>query len=163
MATKLILATEIWRHTDVQQNASTPDKFDSRIIRAQEKHLVPILGQVLYELLCDAFEAEAANAAAPMPERFDELHTELVPMLSQWVYYLSLPFLNVDVSRRGLDRSEVAVDTASYNTLSKAVRTEADDRSTDLRKWLEARKDIYPEVPCTPTRRRRYTAGIITD
>jgi hypothetical protein len=160
MATKLILAADVWRHTDVEQNACTEENFGSRIVRAQEKHLQPVLGQPLYELLCDAFEAEKASATAPMPERLDVLHTQMLPMLSQWLYLLSLPFLNVKTTRRGLDRSEVGIDSADYNKLEKAIRTEAEDRSNDLVKWLEACRTIYPEAPsCIPKRRR--SGGIV--
>ncbi|MCA8829442.1 DUF6712 family protein [Hymenobacter pini] len=160
METKLLQAKpDIAAHTDVEANVA-PSYFEPRIVRAQEKYLVPVLGQPLYELLCDAYQAEQAQPAVPMPDRLDELHTELLPMLAQYVYLLSLPFLNLRTTNSGLVDSGQPLSPAAYNELKKSVQTEAEDRTADLKKWIEARRTTYPEAPpYTPIRRR--TAGIV--
>ncbi|WP_375436679.1 hypothetical protein [uncultured Hymenobacter sp.] len=159
MESKLVPAANIHLHTDAEQNVY-PEKFDPRIIRAQEKYLEPVLGRVLYELLCEAFEAEAATPSVVMPDRLDELHTAMVPMLSQWVFFLSLPFLSTSATNRALETAPEAATGPGYNAYAAGVKTEAEDRTNDLRKWLEARRAIYPELPTCPAKRRR-TGGIV--
>lgn len=157
METKLLAANRIHEFTDVEKNVS-PTYFEPRIIRAQEKYLVPVIGQPLYELVCDAYQAEQQPQPVPMPDRLDELHTALEPMLGQYVYLLSLPHLNLRTTNAGLTDSSIS--PAAYNELKKTIQTEAEDRAADLRKWLEARRTTYPEAPSyTPARRR--TGGIV--
>ncbi len=159
MLTKLIPAADIHLHTDVEKNVGL-QLLEPRIVRAQEKHLVPVIGPVLYELVGEALAAEQASPSTPMPDRLDVLHTQLLPMLAQWVYYLSLPHLNVRTSNRGLDSSDQGVSPQAYNTLAKAIQTEAEDRTNDLQKWIDARRVDYPEAPSLTPKRRR-TGGIV--
>lgn len=159
MHIQLLAADRIHEFTDVEKNVA-PSFFEPRIIRAQEKYLVPVLGPGLYELVCEAYRAEQQPQPVPMPDRLDELHTALEPMLGQWIYWLSLPFLNVRTTNRGLDSSERAISPQSYTELKRTIQAEAEDRTNDLKKWLESRRNTYPEAPLyTPTRRR--TGGIV--
>ncbi|RSK33963.1 DUF6712 family protein [Hymenobacter metallilatus] len=158
METKLLAASRIHEFTDVERNVS-PTYFEPRIIRAQEKYLVPVLGP-LYELVCDAYRAEQQPQPVPMPDRLDELHTALEPMLGQWVYFQSLPFLNLRTTNSGLVDSGQPLSPGAYNELKKTIQTEAEDRTGDLKKWIEARRTTYPEAPpYTPIRRR--SGGIV--
>lgn len=159
MDIQLLPANRIHEFTDVEKNVA-PGLLEPRIVRAQQKYLLPVLGSALYELVADAYAVEQANAAAPMPDRLDALHTALEPMLAQWVYYQSLPFLNVRTTNRGLDKSEHAISSAEYAELKKSILLEAEDRTADLATWLLARATAYPEFTA-PTAKRRRTGGIV--
>lgn len=159
MTIQLISASDTWRHTDIERNVYL-EKLEPRIIRAQEKYLLPVLGPRLYELVCEAYKAEAASPSVPMPTRLDELHTAFEPMVQQWLFFLSLPFLNTSTTNRAIESAPEALQGPEYRTYAASVKTEAEDRTADLQKWLAARADIYPEASITPPRRRR-TGGIV--
>jgi hypothetical protein len=160
MDVQLILATEIHLHTDAEANVWAL-QFEPRIIRCQTKYLEPLLGCRLYELLCQAYAAEQAQPSVAMPDRLDALHTALVRMLAQWVYYKSLPFIVSQTSNRGFE-STGDVDGKAYGIFSSAIKTEAEDRTEDFKKWLAQHAGDYPELqqPLQP-KTRRTPGGIV--
>ena len=180
MDIKLLLASEIHEHTDAEKNVWAAT-FDPRIIRCQIKHVEPLLGEQLLELLGEALQVEraavAARAAAlaaapetpadelpalaPMPAHLAALRTALAPMLAQWIWYMSLPFMLLKATNAGLEQKSL-IDDKAYGTYARGVRDEAEARTEDFKKWLAAHAGDYPELkqPLQP-KQRRATGGIV--
>jgi len=138
-----ITAQDVKDHTDAQQNTDE-QYFEPRIARCQEKYILPILGPALYEELCAALEAEGRTVPVPIPDNLDELHAQVVPVQSQWVFLKSLPFLLVKAKNKGLEAEQNAVSDSQYRTYREEAQQEAVDRTKDLKAWLDKNKSRFP-------------------
>ncbi|GAB2542410.1 DUF6712 family protein [Rufibacter soli] len=152
----LITAQDVKDHTDAQQNTDN-QFFEPRLARCQEKYIRPVLGNALYEQLCDALEAEPET---PMSEPLDKLHTQIMPVMAQWVFFKSLPFLTVKATNKGLATSQETPSDAEQRLYAKEAREEAEDRTNDLKAWLEKNKADYPNYNATP-KASRPLGGIV--
>ncbi|MBA9076067.1 DUF6712 family protein [Rufibacter quisquiliarum] len=152
---------EVKQHTDAQQNVDN-QLLEPRIPRCQEKYIKPVLGPDLYEDLDAALQAEQQEMPVTMPDHLDALLEQIVPVLAQWVFLKSLPFLTVKATNAGLKGLQDAPSDAEQRAYRKEVQEEAEDRTNDLKDWLELHKADYPNYMST-AKTARPIGGIVFD
>lgn len=155
-----ITAQDVKDHTDVQQNVDA-QQLEPRFARCQEKYIKPVLGEALYEELEAAHQAEQhPDTPVPMADNLDVLLEQIVPVLSQWVFFKSLPFMVVKATNKALTAATDSPCDAQYRAYAKEVKEEAEDRTEKLRQWLETNKGNYPNYMAT-MRAQRPIGGIV--
>lgn len=159
MEAALITGDLVKTLTGVETNINVPQRLQPHLVPVQRQHIRPVLGSALYESLCDAVEAAAAEDPTPLTAEQTELLDTLRPALAFHMIAACWPALNVHITQAGIvQKGGQQATTADYKAQSdaRAVYAAHGDRFlTDLRTFLIAHAADYPEyvVPaCTSPR-----------
>ena len=128
---------------------------DEVIASAQQRHIMPILGEDFY----DAVVADTVTYA--------DLITQIKPMLAQFVRYYSLPQIYVETGSVGMAIIQGQNRQQANNNDYEKQRQNALDlarlHGEVLRKWLEDNESSYPLYfrGSNPQERVKIRGGII--
>jgi hypothetical protein len=121
-------------------DASLPD-MDA----AAMEHLIPFIGEALYNAVHTAYNAD--------PQDLSALQNVILPKMQRvitlWAYHDNLPFLNAMITDRGITYTQTAemppVSRWSYLQLREAIRDGALVSMERLLEYLEAHSDDYAD------------------
>ena len=122
----------------------------------EQLHIVPVIGQALYEELLDQVEKNEVTPANA------SLLLEIYPFEGLALMEVCMPYLAIHVSEVGLTKGKSensdSADVNDINYLTNYVRSQMEPLKSKLTSFLRNNKDLYPlykdkdiECTCKPT------------
>lgn len=121
----------------------------------EQLHIVPIIGQALYEELLDQVEKNEVTPANA------SLLLEIYPFEGLALMEVCMPYLAMHISEVGITKGKSensdSADVNDINYLTNYVRSQMEPLKSKLTSFLKNNKDLYPlykdkDIDCKPAK-----------
>lgn len=121
----------------------------------EQLHIVPVIGQALYEELLDQVEKNEVTPANA------SLLLEIYPFEGLALMEVCMPYLAMHITEVGITKGKSensdSADVNDINYLTNYVRSQMEPLKNKLTSFLKNNKDLYPlykdkDIDCKPTK-----------